>query len=112
VPQVAEEGDLGHVVEELEVEAQMTVTNGSSGRSCLGTAEADRVELLGGHRRDAAAPAAPNAPVRTVLILCWVGFLALFRGFSQIMLAFSLTRPAALAGPRSPTCPVGGGGSP
>ena len=27
---------------------------------------------------------------RTDLILFWVGFLALFRGFSQIMLAFSI----------------------
>jgi hypothetical protein len=27
---------------------------------------------------------------RTYLILFWVGFLALFRGFSQIMLAFSV----------------------
>ena len=27
---------------------------------------------------------------RTVLILFWVGFFALFRGFSQIMLAFSI----------------------
>jgi hypothetical protein len=27
---------------------------------------------------------------RTYLILFWVGFLALFRGFSQIMLAFSI----------------------
>jgi hypothetical protein len=27
---------------------------------------------------------------RTCLILFWVGFLALFRGFSQIMLAFSI----------------------
>jgi hypothetical protein len=27
---------------------------------------------------------------RTYLILFWAGFLALFRGFSQIMLAFSI----------------------
>jgi hypothetical protein len=27
---------------------------------------------------------------RTYLILFWVGFLALFRGFSQVMLAFSM----------------------
>ena len=27
---------------------------------------------------------------RTYLILCWVGFLALFRDFSRIMLAFSI----------------------
>jgi uncharacterized membrane protein HdeD (DUF308 family) len=34
---------------------------------------------------------------RTYLILFWVGFLALFRGFSQIFLAFSIRHAAAEA---------------
>ena len=33
---------------------------------------------------------AHSAPQRTYLILFWVGFLALFRGFSQIFLAFTV----------------------
>jgi Mrp family chromosome partitioning ATPase len=74
---------------------------------------------------------------RTYLILFWVGFLALFRGFSQVMLAFSmrpdharsrlatsgprgvatsrrqrLDRARRPSGPRSPIRSVGGGGSP
>ncbi len=32
---------------------------------------------------------------RTYLILFWVGFMAMFRGFTQIMLAFSLSRLTA-----------------
>jgi hypothetical protein len=42
---------------------------------------------------------------RTYLILFWVGFLALFRGFSQIMLAFSIRHAreeAAAIDPGSP----------
>jgi hypothetical protein len=42
---------------------------------------------------------------RNYLILFWVGFLALFRGFSQIMLAFSIRHAgeeAAAIDPGSP----------
>jgi uncharacterized membrane protein HdeD (DUF308 family) len=48
---------------------------------------------------------------RTYLILFWVGFLALFRGFSQIMLAFTIRhagQEAAAIGPAGPRV----GGSP
>jgi hypothetical protein len=48
---------------------------------------------------------------RTYLILFWVGFLALFRGFSQIMLAFTVRhagQEAAAIGPADPRA----GGSP
>ena len=48
---------------------------------------------------------------RTYLILFWVGFLALFRGFSQIMLAFIVRhagQEAAAIGPAGPRV----GGSP
>jgi hypothetical protein len=52
---------------------------------------------------------------RTCLILFWVGFLALFRGFSPIMLAFSIRHAgdeaAAIEAAIADT-PVGGGGSP
>jgi hypothetical protein len=50
---------------------------------------------------------------RTSLILFWVGFLALFAGFSQIMLAFSIRHAgeeaAAIdpARPRRPDRPAG-----
>jgi len=43
---------------------------------------------------------------RTYLILFWVGFLALFRGFSQIFLAFTVRHaghePAAALGDTGP----------
>ena len=38
---------------------------------------------------------------RTYLILFWVGFLALFRGFSQVMLAFSMRPDHARSRPRN-----------
>jgi hypothetical protein len=47
--------------------------------------------------RPVAEPPRPGSATslaqRTYLILFWVGFLALFRGFFQIMLAFTV-RPA------------------
>jgi uncharacterized membrane protein HdeD (DUF308 family) len=39
---------------------------------------------------------------RTYLILFWVGFMALLRGFTQIMLAFSLRQLGAAAASREP----------
>jgi hypothetical protein len=42
---------------------------------------------------------------RTDLILFWVGFLALFRGFSQIMLAFSIRHAGEEAAAIDPARP-------
>jgi hypothetical protein len=42
---------------------------------------------------------------RTCLILSWVGFLALFRGFSQIMLAFSIRHASEEAAAVDPAGP-------
>jgi uncharacterized membrane protein HdeD (DUF308 family) len=46
---------------------------------------------------------------RTYLILFWVGFLALFRGFSQIMLAFTIRHAGQEAAPIGPAGPRVGG---
>jgi hypothetical protein len=42
---------------------------------------------------------------RTDLILFWVGFLALFRGFSQIMLPFSIRQAGEEAAAIDPARP-------
>jgi hypothetical protein len=42
---------------------------------------------------------------RNYLILFWVGFLALFRGFSQIMLAFSIRHAGEEAAAIDPARP-------
>jgi hypothetical protein len=42
---------------------------------------------------------------RTYLILFWVGFLALFRGFSQIMLAFTIRHAGEEAAAIDPAGP-------
>jgi hypothetical protein len=49
---------------------------------------------------------------RTYLILFWVGFLALFRGFSQIMLAFSVRHAGEEAAALDPAGPGVGAGQP
>jgi uncharacterized membrane protein HdeD (DUF308 family) len=49
---------------------------------------------------------------RTYLILFWVGFLALFRGFSQIMLAFSVRHTREEAAALDPAGPGVGAGQP
>jgi hypothetical protein len=49
---------------------------------------------------------------RTYLILFWVGFLALFRGFSQIMLAFSVRHAREEAAALDPAGPGVGAGQP
>ncbi|MGY1710292.1 HdeD family acid-resistance protein [Geodermatophilus sp. SYSU D00758] len=43
---------------------------------------------------------------RAVLLLLWVGFMALFRGFSHIMLAFGLRRLTAGSAPPVPAPPA------
>ena len=52
----------------------------------------------------------PQATIarRTYLILFWVGFMALLRGFTQIMMAFGLRHVGAEAAAREPGA-VGGG---
>ena len=42
---------------------------------------------------------------RTRLVLCWVGVLALFRGLSQIMLAFSIRHAGEEAAAIDPARP-------
>jgi len=49
---------------------------------------------------------------RTYLILFWVGFLALVRGFTQIMLGFSLRHVGATAANREPGAASAGDASP
>jgi uncharacterized membrane protein HdeD (DUF308 family) len=49
---------------------------------------------------------------RTYLILFWVGFLALFRGFSQLMLAFSVRHAGQEAAALDPAGPGVGAGQP
>jgi uncharacterized membrane protein HdeD (DUF308 family) len=49
---------------------------------------------------------------RTYLILFWVGFLALFRGFSQLMLAFSVRHAGEEAAALDPAGPGVGAGQP
>jgi hypothetical protein len=48
---------------------------------------------------------------RTYLILFWVGFLSLLRGFTQIMLGFSLRHVGTTAASREPGA-AGAGGVP